>query len=135
MSHVRDHGNDDGYTIIRPKKAHVKLFADGAYVLTATLSDENNWFVVYEVPKYNDEGTEIHYEWKETEVPGYHVESTYEIDVVTTVVNRVYEIPIWDPDTPGKPPKLPGKPMTILEEYDTPLGVEIVINHVGDCFD
>ena len=33
--------------------------------------------------------------------------------------------------TPGKP----GEPYLIIEEYGTPLGVEVIINHVGDCFD
>ena len=29
----------------------------------------------------------------------------------------------------------PGKPTQVLEDYETPLGVEVIINHVGDCFD
>jgi len=104
-------------------------------MLTATLSDENEWLVIYEVPKYNDQGEEIHYEWKEVEMPGYHVESTYDTDIVTTIINRIYEYP--QPPEGQKPPKLPGRPVALItmEDYGTPLGVEIMINHVGDCFD
>lgn len=132
---IRKRWNDAGYEVVRPKKANIKLYADGVYMLTATLSDENDWFVIYEVPKYNADGAEIKYEWKEVEVPGYHVESTYEIDVVTTIINRVYEI--LPPPDGHKPPRLPGKPVAIveIEDYQTALGIGVLINHVGDCFD
>lgn len=36
---------------------------------------------------------------------------------------------------PKRIPKRPGIPIHIINEYDTPLGLEIIINHVGDCFD
>lgn len=39
------------------------------------------------------------------------------------------------PTIPGKTPKRPGKVVYIVEDYGTPLGVDIAINHVGDCFD
>lgn len=110
------------------------MFGDGQYILTATLNDENEWLVIYEVPKYNDEGNEIVYEWKEVSIPGYHVESTYETDIITTIINRVYEI-LPPPDDGTKPPKLPGKPVAVIEDYGTPLGLEVSINHCGDCFD
>ncbi len=32
-------------------------------------------------------------------------------------------------------PKLPGEPMIEIEDYGTPLGINVIINHVGDCFD
>ena len=32
-------------------------------------------------------------------------------------------------------PKEPGETLHSIEDYMTPLGVEILINHVGDCFD
>jgi hypothetical protein len=132
---VRKRWNDDGYTVIRPKLARIKLYGDGKPIKVVTLSDENEWFVILEVPKYNDEGEEIKYEWKEVEVPGYHVESTYEIDIVTTIINRVYEYPQVPPGQ--KPPKIPGKPVAVveIEDYKTALGIGVTINHVGDCFD
>ena len=30
---------------------------------------------------------------------------------------------------------VPGNPFLIINDYGTPLGVELIINHVGDCFD
>lgn len=39
------------------------------------------------------------------------------------------------PTIPGKTPKRPGKVVYIVEDYGTPLGVDIAINHAGDCFD
>ncbi len=41
------------------------------------------------------------------------------------------------PDTPDgeKPPKQPGTSWDDLPEYDTALGLNVTINHVGDCFD
>lgn len=39
------------------------------------------------------------------------------------------------PTPKGKPPKTVGPPIAIIEDYDTPLGVEVAINHAGDCFD
>ena len=42
--------------------------------------------------------------------------------------------PTPKPTIPGKQPKRPREIITI-EGYDTPLGVDIYINHVGDCFD
>ena len=32
-------------------------------------------------------------------------------------------------------PKLPGEPLIEIEDYGTPLGINVIINHVGDCFD
>ena len=31
--------------------------------------------------------------------------------------------------------RLLGNQFYVFDEYETPLGVEIMINHVGDCFD
>ena len=34
----------------------------------------------------------------------------------------------------GKKPPMSGN-LVDIEDYETPLGVEVIINHVGDCFD
>ena len=54
-------------------------------------------------------------------------------DNVTIFTNTVIEPPTTPPGG-GKPPKTPGKTVT-FEEYETPLGIDVIINHVGDCFD
>ena len=53
--------------------------------------------------------------------------------VITNTYNR-YEPP-EDTTTDGEPPKFPGNPLTDIDDYGTPLGVEVILNHVGDCFD
>ena len=57
--------------------------------------------------------------------------------VTPTIPPDVIEV-IERPEVPEAllPTKRPGKYlMEIIEDYDTPLGVDIMINHVGDCFD
>ena len=132
---IRKRWNDEGYNGTRPTLTYVKLYADEVCIEKVELNDENEWFVILEVPKYNDEGNEIVYEWKEVEVPGYHIESTYEIDVITIITNRIYEIPQIPKGMPK--PTLPKKTVVFadIDEYETALGINITINHVGDCFD
>ena len=130
---IRKIWNDEGYDLLRPEAIYVKLFADNVNIKNIRLSAENNWFVTVEVPQYNDDGTEIKYEWREYTVLGYHMESQTQQGNVMTFINRPYERPIIPPDKPQ--PKLPGTPIYIITDYDTPLGVEVMINHVGDCFD
>ena len=51
---------------------------------------------------------------------------------VTTFTNA----PLTIPKMPeGFKPKVPSGNWERFEEYETPLGVESLINHVGDCFD
>ena len=53
--------------------------------------------------------------------------------IVIEIGKEIIERP---PLEEGQPmPKVPGKVTFIIDEYDTPLGVEVMINHVGDCFD
>ena len=32
-------------------------------------------------------------------------------------------------------PNTPGEPLIEIDDYGTPLGIDVIINHVGDCFD
>ncbi|MBR6443043.1 MAG: hypothetical protein IKS46_05100, partial [Clostridia bacterium] len=72
------------------------------------------------------------YTWTEGGALGYEMESKTTNGTVTTFTNRLWKRP--DEPGPGKKPKTPGDTVEI-DEYETPLGVEIIINHVGDCFD
>ena len=72
------------------------------------------------------------YTWKEQAVLSYNEPKVEQKNGVTTFTNTIWKRP--EEPGPGKKPKTPGDVVTI-EEYETPLGVEIVINHVGDCFD
>ena len=93
--------------------------------MTVTLSAANNWTAtITDLPVYSN-GEKISYTWTEHEVLGYRKKSIVllggNLTILTNTLRR----------TPGKP----GEPYLIIEEYGTPLGVEVIINHVGDCFD
>ena len=49
-----------------------------------------------------------------------------------TYFTNTYNVVLPPPPTPGKP-DTPKKPT--IENHVTPLGIEVIINHVGDCFD
>ena len=52
---------------------------------------------------------------------------------MTTFTNELLRIPEVPENM--KPKKMPSGTWKVFEGYDTPLGVETSINHVGDCFD
>ena len=72
------------------------------------------------------------YTWSEQSVIGYEQVSVVTEGQTTTFTNALWKRPEHNG---GKKPKTPGAPVEYIDEYDTPLGVEIMINHVGDCFD
>ena len=79
------------------------------------------------------DGKPASYTWTEEEVLGYELESTVTEGNVTVITNKP-----WSRDEKpkqGAKPKLPGNPLYSFDDYETPLGVDVIINHVGDCFD
>ena len=113
---------------LRPATLRVRLSNGRSY----TLSAANNWTVTVEnLPKYNN-GVEIKYTWSEQTVLGY----TQEIRVVgdVTIFTNHYHV-LTPPPPGGGGPGKPRTPVYVFEDYDTPLAVEVEINHVGDCFD
>ena len=98
----------------RPTVLRVKLSTGDEYYL----SEDNDWTVTVEgLPKYKD-GVEIEYTWSEQSIVGYTQTSVKTIGTVTTFTNK-YRVPTVP--TPPEEPK--------------PLIVEVIINHVGDCYD
>ena len=70
----------------------------------------------------------------EQEIIGYKQTGKETAGGTTVFTNTVIERDVPPPE--GKtPPKKRGDKYVIIEDYVTPLGVEVVINHVGDCFD
>ena len=97
------------------------------------LNNENGWTAVVDnLPAFVD-GKPAVYTWTEQEVHGYRLESVDTNGNLTTFTNRVVKLVEIPPDQPQ--PRVPGGGWVIFEEYDTALGGEILINHVGDCFD
>ena len=120
---------------LRPAVLRVTLFADGVKKQDYTLSVNNNWTTsVTDLPKYMN-GNEVKYTWSEQSVVGY-TSSITTTGTVTTFINSYRTTPPpSNPPRGGTPPTTPEKPPVYIEDYETPLGIEVLINHVGDCFD
>ncbi|MBQ6513728.1 MAG: Cna B-type domain-containing protein, partial [Clostridia bacterium] len=125
---VRKEWDDNGNTKLRPKSIHMKL-SNG---MSVELNEKNGWCgVITELPKYVN-GKEAVYTWTESEVLGYQIKSTEADGNLTVITNELYH----NDGTPkGKKPATRGPGTEQLDDYDTPLGVNVIINHVGDCFD
>ena len=118
--------NDNEKT--RPRSIKVRL-SNG---MSVTLTKENGWTgVISNLPAYIN-GEPAVYTWTEADALGYQQKSVETKGNMTVITNE----PFTRNDSPkkGKKPKLPGETVE-LEDYETPLGVEVIINHVGDCFD
>ena len=113
----------------RPRRIIMTL-SDGQQ---AELNEENGWTATLtDLPVYNA-GKPVTYTWTEQQVIGYRQVSAVTEGQVTTFTNRLIEVPEVPPD--HKVPRVPREPLVPFEDYETALGVEVLINHVGDCFD
>ena len=116
-----DSNNAAGF---RPAKLRVTLSNGTSYIL----SKDNGWTVtVNNLPKYRN-GVEIKYTWSEQSVLGYTQTKVVTDGNVTTFTNTFNIIP-----PPGS--DRPGNKLTLIEDNQTALGIDVVINHVGDCFE
>ena len=121
--------DNDNEMLIRPTSIRMTL-SNGMNVI---LNEANGWTaVVNDLPAIVD-GKPAAYTWTEQEVPGYKLESKSTTGTVTTFTNRAVKLVKIPADQPQ--PRMPGGGWVIFEEYDTALGGELLINHVGDCFD
>ena len=125
---IWDDNNDENR--IRPEQIIMRL-SNG---MTVALNAKNNWTATIDNLPALYEGKKIEYTWTEQEVIGYNEPTVEKTGTMTVFTNSIWKRPEGTP-TRGKTPDLPGKPTEILEDYGTPLGIEVLINHVGDCFD
>ena len=124
----KEWADDDNKLGMRPASLTVTL-SNGTSVI---LNPANNWSAtVTGLPKAR-QGVPIVYTWSEQVPAGYTQESVQEANGVTVITNRIWERPAPPDDTPYR---YPGKPTEEIDDYETPLGVEVTINHVGHCFD
>ena len=123
--------DSDNAAGIRPASI-VCTLSNGMHV---TLSDANGWTATIEDLPTIVNGQRMNYTWTEQEVIGY-VSSAETIGNTTIFTNtRIERGQIPPPDGKNPPKKGRGKEYVVIDDYGTPLGVEVVINHVGDCFD
>jgi len=113
----------------RPLSIHMTL-NNGMVVV---LNEENNWSATITNLPTKINGEPFTYAWTEQSVIGYTLEKVEQVGSTMIFTNKIWE----RPEVPEgqKPPKTPGDTWYVFEEYETPLGVEVMINHVGDCFD
>ena len=52
----------------------------------------------------------------------------------TVFTNALWERPKL-PEGEKEMPRVPGRGLTEIDDYDTPLALELLINHVGDCYE
>ena len=122
--------DDNDAQKIRPTSIAVTLLPIGkVYILSAA----NNWTLTANQLPTRINGEPAVYSWAEQETLYYVADGATVNGDVTTLNNRITRVP----EIPQgyKPPKVPTNEWTIFEEYDTALGMELLINHVGDCFD
>ena len=120
--------DENNKNMFRPTSVRMTL-SNGMSVI---LNEENSWMASITGLPTMVNGLPAVYTWTEQEVIGYELESVVTEGSVTTFTNKPWNRP--DKPTEGKTPRLPGEDI-IIEEYETPLGVDVIINHVGDCFD
>jgi hypothetical protein len=115
---------------IRPTTLAVTLLPTGEVFV---LSEENGWYVEKKDLPTRINGEDVTWSWKEQGVAGYNPGVYNQDGTVTVITNTVTQLA--KPDDDQKQPKRGGDTWVVFEEYDTALGGETIINHVGDCFD
>ena len=121
-----DNGNARG---LRPNKVVMRL-NNGMHV---TLNEANNWTATITGLPASYDGEEIEYSWTEQEVIGYTQTGKTVAGNRTVFTNALWTRPVQPAQ--GKTPKEPGESLRTITDYETPLGVAVQYNHVGDCFD
>ncbi|MBR3332670.1 MAG: Cna B-type domain-containing protein, partial [Clostridia bacterium] len=102
--------------------------------MVVILDAENNWTATIDNLPTKVNGETVTYTWKEQQVLNYDNTDVSTADGVTTFTNKyVKKTPTTGETKPNTPTH--GTPKEELDDYRTPLGVNVIINHVGDCFD
>ena len=125
-----DNNNASGQ---RPKSIFMTLKINGETYTVVELNAGNGWSaVVKDVPAVVEGKTPV-YEWTEQAIIGYVNAGAVQDGNTMTFTNSLWTKPTTP--TKGGKGKTYGETTYRLEDYETPLGVEVIINHVGDCFD
>jgi len=123
--------DNDNQSGLRPSSVTCRL-NNG---ISVVLDDSNNWTATVDGLPATVNGQPAVYTWTEQEVLGYE-QAGVDVNGTTTVfTNALFERGGDVPEEKKIPTKRRGNSYIIVEDYGTPLGVEVDINHVGDCFD
>lgn len=115
----------------RPNHITLDLYGNNKYITTITITND---IYTMEVPM-QENGTEIIYTWIEHVVSGYTLTSNITKGNITIITNTIINIPVVPQNQP-QPKTIHHHTHTLeINEYDTALGIPMLINHVGDCFD
>lgn len=128
-----DENNKNGK---RPKSIFMTLKeGEGAaakIVTVVELNDANGWIKTIENLPTVVDGRRAVYTWTEQGVMNYFMEAVQQTGATVTFTNKYFE-PV---QTQGGPQKRTGTPKyDFIPDYETALGMDVIINHVGDCFD
>ena len=115
---------------LRPGSIAVTLLpVNQVYVLNAA----NGWKTEVENLPTVLNGEPVQYSWVEQETVNYRRVGEVTEGNLTTFTNQVVQIPQVQENQPK--PKTPEGGWLRIDDYDTALGMNLLINHVGDCFD
>ena len=131
VSKVWDDNNNEQN--LRPDSIAMSLSDGQKVVKVVVLSEANGWTATVNNLPTVVNGQNAQYAWKEQQVLSYSLEGVTQQGNLMIFTNKVWERP--ENPTAGRRPKTRGNTWYVFEDYDTPLGVSVVINHVGDCFD
>ena len=124
--------DDENLAGTRPTSIYMTLNNGTRDVTTVVLTAMNGWEATVTGLPVQVNGANATYTWREQAVIGYDQTSMEQNGTVTTIHNTAWarkEAPV------ATALRRPGNQFYVFDEYETPLGVEIMINHVGDCFD
>ena len=122
---------DDNNNALKLRPTSIAMTLSNGMVVI--LNAENGWTDTIENLPTRVNGQPVVYTWVEQKVVSYDQVGMETVGNMTIFTNKVWKRP--EETTGGKKPKTPGEPYETIDEYETPLGVEVIINHVGDCFD
>ena len=113
----------------------VSIYCTLSNGVTVILDEDNSWTATVENLPTVVNGKPVTYTWSEQEVIGYDRTGEETTDNMTVFTNTINGRLVPPPDDEHQEKKKRGTPSYYIDDYGTPLGVEVMINHVGDCFD
>lgn len=126
-----DNNNELG---LRPEAVTMVLSNGESVVATVQLTAANGWRAEVDNLPVTLAGNPVTYTWTERSVAGYTQKGQTVNGNETVFTNALWERPEL-PEGEKEAPKVPGRGLTEIEDYDTPLALELLINHVGDCYE